>query len=356
MAASLAGISHIGVLAGSALVARAEGGNVIALRNEPLLSGDTLTTASGALAEVQLASGALLRLDGSTRVQLVSLIPDRSEFRLLKGTIALRVDRGGDAPQVDTPSIVLRPDRTGLYRIAVTDTGQSAISVHDGTLRLITPNGTQLLDPGEQVTVDGPPASPHLRYAAPPASDAFDSFNETRDAALAAMRDDLAPYGSWVNVKGYGSVWSPREFPGWAPYHSGRWLWRRGIGWTWVSRESWGWRPYHGGAWVDDSARGWCWVPSHARTPVSWSPSNAIFFAVVVNGRTQSIGWVALAPGESYHAKLDAYRNAAARGGITLLAISRFYSADFSHPSFPSPSQLPGRILLQAPPSARQRR
>jgi hypothetical protein len=339
-------VSHMSVLEGSAIIGRAEGGNVTALRNAPLLPGDTISTASGTLAEVQLAPGVALRLDGQTRAALTSLAFGRSELRLFKGTIAVSLT-GGDAPQIDTPSIALRPDGPGRYRVSA-GAGESVIVVHRGELRVITPNGTQFLGPGEQITIDGPATSPHLSYAVVPPNDAFDGFNETRDAARASIRDELAPYGRWIQIKGYGSAWSPREFAGWAPYHSGRWLWRRGIGWTWIPRESWGWRPFHYGTWMHDPTRGWCWIPPPSAS-APWAASNAVFFAVVVNEHAQSLGWVPLAPRESYHATLNDYRNASAPGGITILPFPRFYSGDFSQPSFPTLSQLPGRIVLQAP-------
>ncbi|HEY9085694.1 MAG TPA: DUF6600 domain-containing protein [Candidatus Tyrphobacter sp.] len=343
---SFADVAHVGVLEGHAIVARVEGGNVAALRNMPLLSGDALSTASGALAEVDLAAGISLRLDGATRVQFISMLPANPEVRLLAGTIACSTMHDADAPQIDTPSITLRPGRSGFYRVTVA-AGKSTIVVHRGELRVITPNGTQLLDPGEQVTIDGPPARPHLRYATTPPGDAFDGFNQSRDAVLLSTHDDLAPYGTWLHLKGYGTVWSPREFAGWAPYHSGRWLWRRGLGWTWISHESWGWRPYHYGTWLDDSTHGWCWVPPRSRA--AWMPSNAIFFVVIVNGHTQSVGWVPLAPGEPYHSTLQAYRNVGARGGIVIASRAAFYSGNLVRLSFPSLAQIPGRVLLQAP-------
>lgn len=350
--------AHVSVLDGRATIARTEGGTVVALRNAPLLAGDGFVTATGARAEIQFDGSVTLRLDGGTQVQIVSLATYDREIRLVRGTIGLAIAGNGDAPQIDTPSVVLRPHHEGLYRIAVGASGESIASAHSGTLSLITPNGTQLLDPGERVFVQGPAASPQFSYGAAVADDAFDRLNQTLDAAHTAANGaahlpralagyaNLAAYGTWVTLKPYGAAWSPHEFPGWAPYHDGRWFWRRGIGWTWISGESWGWLPYHYSGWIDDPSHGWCWIPPRAAT---WSPGNAIFFSVVTSGRTQSIGWVPLAPNEAFHAKLADYRNVHARGGVDLLSDAKFYAGDFSRLEIAPLDTLTGRIALRAP-------
>ncbi|MGH7736450.1 MAG: DUF6600 domain-containing protein [Candidatus Tyrphobacter sp.] len=349
--AALAFVAHIGVLAGHATISTSRGRSFVALRNAPLLAGDTVTTLGSTQAEAELDSLVSIRLDANAAVRIDDLTPHRRRIALLFGTIDLSSERNGDSPRVETPSVTLAPDSPALVRISVS-AGITSAFVRRGTLRIITPNGVEVLSPGELVTLTGDPSTPTLRYAAVPATDAFDGFNQTRDGAKRGIAG-LEPYGSWITLAHYGRAWQPREFPGWAPYHSGRWFWRSAIGWIWIARESWGWLPYHYGAWIDDPARGWCWVPS-APQSARWMSANAVFFAIVVRGRTQSVGWVPLAPGEPFHSGLDEYVNARARGGLDEISRGAFYSGDFSRIAFPSLASLTPSVRLAAPPSPKR--
>ena len=81
----------------------------------------------------------------------------------------------------------------------------------------------------------------------------------------------LAPYGTWVDVSGYGWCWQPTiavTHNSWRPYmHGGRWLYSD-VGWYWHSDYSWGWAPYHYGRWYCAPQVGWVWCPDY-----TWGPS-----------------------------------------------------------------------------------
>jgi hypothetical protein len=83
--------------------------------------------------------------------------------------------------------------------------------------------------------------------------------------------EDLAPYGSWVNVASYGSVWCPDVSSAWEPYTVGYWVYTDD-GWFWVSEDPWGSLPYHYGRWAFDTDYGWVWVPGDEWAPawVAW--------------------------------------------------------------------------------------
>lgn len=91
------------------------------------------------------------------------------------------------------------------------------------------------------------------------------------DAGYTVFYDSLAPYGTWVNVAGWGPCWQPRVVivnPAWQPYcHGGRWLYTD-CGWYWLSGYSWGWAPFHYGRWFRHHRIGWCWTPDRV-----WGPS-----------------------------------------------------------------------------------
>jgi hypothetical protein len=356
-------VAHVGVLDGSAAVASARGASFVALRNTPLLAGDTLSTQPNSRLEVEFDPNVALRLGSSSRAQIVGLAYGAREIRLDAGRISVSMLREDDAPQVDTPQVTLRATKPGLYRVTVSG-GETIVNVRRGTLLIRTPNGSQVLGSGEQVTVGGVSSQPDLQYASPAPPDAFDAYNATLDAALLSAQHDwclpsalagyanLQAYGRWLTLKPYGLVWEPSEYAGWAPYRLGRWLWRSETGWTWIPRESWGWLTYHYGAWAYEPTHGWIWVPPHTRAP-AWLPSSAVFFTIVSGGHTSSVGWVPLAPDEPLHAQLAQYRNAHVRGGITLMSSAQFYSGDFSRISTPPAGTIPYGAHLSAPPPRR---
>src|SRR5262249_9782957 len=96
----------------------------------------------------------------------------------------------------------------------------------------------------------------------------------------AAFYSALAPYGTWLDVPGYGYSWQPSVVvidSGWRPYcDGGYWLWSD-YGWYWHSYYSWGWAPYHYGRWYCHGSYGWLWSPDHVWGPswVCWRNSGA---------------------------------------------------------------------------------
>ena len=98
--------------------------------------------------------------------------------------------------------------------------------------------------------------------------------------------DALAPYGTWVEVEGYGTCWSPSDVdPDWAPYTEGEWVYTDG-GWTWLGDEPFAGIVYHYGRWILAGSQGWCWVPGYEWAPawVAWRDSE------------EYIGWAPLPP------------------------------------------------------------
>ena len=104
------------------------------------------------------------------------------------------------------------------------------------------------------------------------------------------FQQPLSPYGDWVSVGSYGTVWRPHVAAGWRPYYYGRWEWTT-EGWLWVSDEPFGWATYHYGRWAFDRGFGWVWVPGTQWAPawVSWRYSGDV------------VGWAPLAPGLSLY-------------------------------------------------------
>jgi hypothetical protein len=104
--------------------------------------------------------------------------------------------------------------------------------------------------------------------------------------------DNLNPFGTWVEVSGFGSCWRPtRVGDGWRPYSEGYWAYTD-VGWTWVSYEPFGAIVYHYGRWLRLMDGGWAWVPGREWGPawVSWRHGD------------DYVGWAPLPPSARWRA------------------------------------------------------
>jgi hypothetical protein len=87
----------------------------------------------------------------------------------------------------------------------------------------------------------------------------------------------LAPYGNWVTLPGYGVCWQPAALNfGWRPYYDGGHWEYTDAGWFWASDYPWGDIAFHYGRWAYTPA-GWAWVPGYDYAPawVFWRHADA---------------------------------------------------------------------------------
>ena len=106
------------------------------------------------------------------------------------------------------------------------------------------------------------------------------------------FRDQLAPFGSWVEVGGV-MYWRPdaaiRVNPDFRPYYDmGRWV-QTENGLFWQSDYVWGDIPFHYGRWVRDPALGWLWLPEY-----EWAPAWVFWRHAEVD---LAVGWAPLPVG-----------------------------------------------------------
>ena len=142
-------------------------------------------------------------------------------------------------------------------------------------------NVTEVISPPSQT--QSPPETAVVSAPATPPENVNDFY------------DSLSPYGSWLDVPGYGWSWQPTVAvvnPGWRPYcDAGDWLWSD-CGWYWHSDYSWGWAPFHYGRWFSHGDRGWLWCPDRV-----WGPS-----WVCWRNSASFCGWAPLPPGAHFAA------------------------------------------------------
>ncbi|HVA34222.1 MAG TPA: DUF6600 domain-containing protein [Candidatus Baltobacteraceae bacterium] len=331
------GVADVSVVQGDVAIVRGDnGGQFAATVNTPLLPGDYISTAGGSRVELALDGISMLRLASNTQVRLVSLDPSSREMQLAVGTAELAELQGADgSPQIDTPSVSVRPEQTGDYRVSVLPNGQTLVTVRSGMATVSSADGSQHLTPGTTLVAYGDYNNPSISMEAAVGFDGFDAFNQNRDQAVVASIDSnayLSPalsgyanfnnYGQWYNVPGYGESWSPNDQgSNWSPYSNGQWTWEPGYGYTWVGNEPWGYAPYHYGNWYYATGYNqWMWQPPAYQyqqpnaLATSWLPALVAFFLTGGNPNAalgaafnasspygySDIGWVPLAPGEQY--------------------------------------------------------
>jgi uncharacterized protein DUF6600/FecR-like protein len=289
---------------GGASILRADGqteGGARAGLNAPIFPGDTLRTDANQRVEVQLASGTLVRLDRGTSVAFQSMPDPYAKFQdntvLVLQAGAVRVAaRLADKEEfrVDTESGAVYLLGEGDFRIESDGRGHTTVSSLRGVAEVVGSQGSVLVRGGSRTTVATGYTPEDPRAYSAYASDGFDRWCETRDAAYRDAGDtavaqndvpyevqpyyrELSSYGTWVTVPDYGRVWYPSgAYAGWRPYYDGYWAYGPG-GYFWVSYEPWGWAPYRYGNWQWVGTYGWCWVPGHvfAGAWVSWSWGSA---------------------------------------------------------------------------------
>ncbi len=116
--------------------------------------------------------------------------------------------------------------------------------------------------------------------------------NDARADAIQDFRNQLAPYGQWVEHTDYGSLWVPSAAivgSGFVPYTTGG-HWAYGNDYVWNSTYPFPDAPFHYGRWIWTSNFAWSWVPG------------AVYRGAWVSWRTDPFGYVGWAPlGPSFY-------------------------------------------------------
>ena len=397
------GVARISLMEGEVTVRRGDSGEWVAgVINAPLMTDDRVATGQNSRAEVQFDTANVLRIGGNAEVHLAQLESGRFHLEIAHGTVTFRMLRQSRAEiELNTPSVSVRPAREGVFRVSVSEGGESEITARSGDVEVFTPQGTQWIYNGQTMMARGNSADPEFQIVNATQEDDWDRWNESRDHVAQSNNsaqyvppgvtgtEDLDAAGTWVNVPPYGYVWRPTGVAaGWAPYRNGRWVWVNWYGWTWVSSDTWGWAPYHYGRWFFDARWGWSWYPGGLGVSAYWSPAQVGFFGygggvgigVGVGFGFGNIGWVPLAPYETFrpwwgaayagglnrgvsitNANVTAlYRNARVSNGISGMAAGDFTAGRFANVQRVSAGQMQsagmisGRLPLN--PSAASRR
>src|SRR5215470_14173630 len=326
-----AAVARISASSGSVVIQHADSsGSLEAVVNAPVAVGDYVSTGANSHAEVQLDDTNFLRVGSHTQIRFTALDNSSRTVQLAAGTVQLSVLRHPDShPEIQTPNSIVRPYESGRYRVTVTESGNTIVTVRSGHADLVGPQQTQTVGAGISMLVTGTWSAPHLQTVATVDYDDFDSWNVARDQAAVAQLStesyaadsmvansygnsgivglaSLNQYGTWYNQAAYGCVWVPYgQIAGWSPYRFGRWAWQPYYGWTWIGYEPWGWAPYHYGRWFYTPGFGWAWFPGPPNVYFWWQPALVVFFGFGTGypgygSPFWNIGWAPLGPYEPF--------------------------------------------------------
>jgi hypothetical protein len=328
------GVARISMIHGDVSTQRGDSGDwSAAALNAPVVSGDKVSTADNARAELQLDFANILRLGNNSQANIVNLTKKNIQIELSQGIANYTVFKNGDTePEIDTPNVSVHPShRDGVFRVEVRPDGDTIVIVRKGEAQISTPQGSTEIKSGEMATVRGTASDAQYKVSDAPRKDDFDRWNSDRDRIIISAKswhhtnryytgsEDLDTNGRWEHESDYGDVWVPNEPEGWVPYRDGNWVYEPYYGWTWVGYEPWGWAPYHYGRWMmyGDS---WAWWPGPVwgggfYRPL-WAPAYVSFFGWgggfgfgVGFGGWGGFGWLPIGPCDRFFPWWGGYGN-----------------------------------------------
>ena len=335
------GVARMSLIHGDVSTQRGDSGDwSAAALNQPVMTGDKVSTGDNARTEVQLDFANILRIGPNSKVNVANLTKKNIQIQLSQGLASYTVSKDSEAePEIDTPNVSVHPaHHDGVFRIEIQPDGDTIVIVRQGEAQIATPQGSTEVHAGEMATVRGDTDSAQYKISQAPDRDAWDQWNSDRDHMIRNANSwrhtnryytgtqDLDAYGKWENVPDYGDVWVPNEADGWAPYRNGNWVYEPYYGWTWVGYEPWGWAPYHYGRWLS-YGNSWAWWPGpvYGWYRPFWAPAYVSFWGWGGGfgfgfgwGGWGGFGWLPLGPCDWFHPWWGGYRGRfgwAGRGG-----------------------------------------
>jgi hypothetical protein len=222
----------------------------------------------------------------------------------------------------------------------------SAMLSHDSTLRgqpqQYAPEAAAPMAPVPAAPAPVAPGPMAPAVAQPPVNAPPPTYVTSPPADVGYFYNDLSPYGSWVNLEGYGWCWQPRAVaisPSWRPYCDGGYWVYSDVGWYWQSSYSWGWAPFHYGRWYAHPRCGWVWTPDRVWGPawVTWRTAG------------DNCGWAPLPPHATFDLRLGWCYNGVSVGAsfgfglgvnaFAFVSFGNFCSHDIGHHCLP-PAQV----------------
>lgn len=325
------GVARVSLIHGDVSTQRGDSGDWSAVTlNQPVMTGDKISTANDARTELQLDFANTLRLGPNAKATVANLTHKNIQIQLGEGIATYVVSKDSESePEIDTPNVSIHPSHhDGIFRVEVRPDGDTVVIVRQGEAQIATPQGSTEVRAGEMATVRGDSNSAQYKISSAPDRDDWDRWNGDRDHLIRDANSwrhtnrrytgtqDLDAYGRWDKVQDYGDVWVPNEPDGWVPYRDGNWTYEPYYGWTWVGYEPWGWAPYHYGRWFP-YGNSWAWWPGPVWAGYNpfWAPAYVSFWGWGGGfgfgfgfGGWGGFGWLPIGPCDFFHPWWGGYR------------------------------------------------
>jgi hypothetical protein len=311
-------VGRVAEAAGVVRTINAEGAWTDVVRNQPLSTGDRITTDKTGRATLQFGS-TVVRLGADSDLVVTQLDDQKIRLHFDHGQLAVRV-RSDDTPGelfIETDEGAWVPHHRGQYRFDRAAHQVLAAQAWSGDMLLEAPDSSLPVSAPQRAEVwrAGAQQATHYRLVravkdafgeAVLAADRQDDAQATANAAAQVPPEmtgaaELARFGTWRTGADGAPSWTPARVPaGWQPYQQGAWSWNPPWGWTWIADEPWGFAPFHYGRWLQVGGR-WAWTPGR------WGGARPVYAPALVGwfggpgltvGGAPAVGWVALAPGE----------------------------------------------------------
>lgn len=251
-----------------------------AIANMPVVAGTRLYAAENSRAELQFEDGSSVRMAGPAQLQLVEAAFSESGnpvnvIQVDSGTVYIdaHMSQGEDfrvqGPAGESFTIA---ERSKLRYKVGEDVASLAVIEGKAVMQTAEKKDTELLGGQSYNYILGQPESAVRQDQVQ--SQPEDGWNQQREqeqsdaAAQSGTNEegaaDLAAYGTYSDIPGYGQMWQPNDVgTDWDPYGYGAWSYYPSWGWTFVSGYPWGWTPFYYGNWCYIGGRGWWWRPGH---------------------------------------------------------------------------------------------
>src|SRR5579872_5373310 len=120
------GVAFLSKVSGKVAVRRADGKVVAGTVNAPLVTGDYLSTGSGARAEVQFDNGHILRVAPNSQLRIREFTQKADVVQLASGRASISVlHKTVDPIEIETTSVAVLPTDPGYYDVGYNGLGQT---------------------------------------------------------------------------------------------------------------------------------------------------------------------------------------------------------------------------------------
>ncbi len=295
---------------------------VAVVRDAPFGTEDTLFSGNRGMAELIVPNGTWIRIGNSTQIQFITLDTDLAEMDVASGVARFYNKSSDTVIKTTSPFGYVLAYPGTVFDFYVGDDSVEVVAVkgrvsfvHSTTEAKydVAAGSPSILADQQQVSAGDGTVNPGWHR--------WNTVRENFWAAKARVRGRSVEYlppslhdqayaleenGSWERVPYEGTsrwFWRPRVIVGWSPFTVGRWTDWYGDQ-TWIPAEPFGYVTHHYGNWVY-MRNYWYWAPPVMSVRVGlplldvgffWYPGRVSWIHTGIY-----IGWVPLAPRETYY-------------------------------------------------------